>query len=102
MGKAPHRETLDALKWGGQGDRKGTWKKVAEAAGWLSFCWAKDKGNPAPPGVRAWEVLMNGSGGRGSRVWEAKASPGKGWGDRVVQGLQLWDRGGSYVTRVRR
>lgn len=55
---------------------------------------AKDKGNPAPPGVRAWEVLMNGSGGRGSRVWEAKGSLGKGWGDdRVVWGTPALGQG---------
>lgn len=41
---------------------------MAEAAGSHS-AGGGGKGNPAHPSVRAWRVLVNGSGGRGSHVW---------------------------------
>lgn len=95
--RSHHRETL---KWGGQGDRKGTWK-VAEAAGSHS-ARVKDKGSPTHPSVHARKVLMNGSGGRGSRVCgrpqEARERAGE-MTDRSRE-LQLQDSGTSYVTSL--
>lgn len=82
MGKAPHRETLDALKWGGQGDRKGTWKKVAEAAGWLSFCWGEGQGQPCTPRCACMGSTYEWKWREGEPCVGGQRKPGKGLGRR--------------------